>query len=465
MHIELDRTQKASLTRQVYEALKEKILSGELAAGQQLPPTRSLAVELSVSRNVVLYAYDQLTAEGYIESVSGSGTFVKPNLYLPSPAKGAVFAERELIGLRHEPQAGLIDFRTGVPDLSFFPIRKWGRLYQSICDSLNPETLDYYEPQGSYRLRKHLAAYLQRSRGVICRPEQMIITTGAAQAFTLTARMLLRASSTVVVEDPINCDILKIIQATGAHVIPVPVDQSGMQTDLLPDGAHPTLIFTTPSHQFPIGSILSAERRIALIRYAEKNGSYILEDDYDSDFRFVGLPIAAMQSLCPERVIYTGSFSKKLFPALRLGFIVLPESLTRRFAEIKHLEDLHSPVLEQLTLAAFIEQGLLEKYIHASKRLYQHRRKVMESALKNAFGDSVVILGNDTGIHLVAQFPGRVFSPDVYPRLAQNGVRVYPIDIHTIEPGLYRDMLMLGYGNLSDDMILEGVRRMRQVII
>ena len=307
LYIKLDRSRKTSLTQQLYTGIIEKILNGALSAGEKLPSSRSLSRSLGVSRNVVLEAYDQLTAEGFIESAHGSGTYVADGTQMNGYRIGQVPQKKPLTGLLYEPDSAVIDFRTGVPDLSLFPVTKWGGLYRSVCESLDPITLDYYQALGCYELRYALARSLNKTRGVVCDADHILITTGAAQAFALTARVL-TPKEHVIVEDPINNDILKIIKASGADVHPVIVDDQGIRADLLPDLNTVKYIFTTPSHHFPTGGILSAQRRIALIQYAESHGGYVVEDDYDSEYRFTGAPIHSLQSLNPDRVIYVGTF-------------------------------------------------------------------------------------------------------------------------------------------------------------
>ena len=262
IYIEINKTSKTPLTRQIYFAIRSKILNGILKKNEQLPSSRALAKELCISRNVVLEAYDQLISEGYIITRKGSGTYVSSGAYLRN-YHIKKFAEKDsLIGLRCEPDEKIIDFRTGVPDLSLFPLKKWGHLYKTVCASLVSYNLDYHEPRGCYELRYELAKYLRRKRGVMCHPKQIVITTGAAQAFTLTSRLLLDKNQHVVVEDPINKDIFKMLVQSGAAVHAIPVDDKGLVTNRLPTAVAPRLIFTTPSHQFPLGGILPISRRI-----------------------------------------------------------------------------------------------------------------------------------------------------------------------------------------------------------
>ena len=462
LHIDIDKNLGIPLHRQVYNSVRTQILEGHLKKSFKLPSTRELALSLGISRNVIIEAYEQLIAEGYIETAKGSGTFVADGAFLEGYKQKERSPKKSIVGLRHEPDADIVDFRTGVPNLRLFPIKQWGRIYKEVCENLSANDLDYYEPRGCYELRYELSKYLYRSRGVMCDADQIFITTGAAQAFTLTSRMLLSNLTHVVVEDPINSDILKIIRSTGAVIHPIPVDEQGIVTKELPGGINARLIFTTPSHQYPTGGILSAKRRIELIEYAKESNGYIVEDDYDSEYRFSGSPISSLQSLCFERVIYVGTFSKKLFPALRIGYIVLPKNLEYQFGRTKHLEDLHSPVLEQLALARFITTGMLDRYINTSRKFYKNKRELLERELTKAFGSNVVFRGNSTGIHLVAQFIGLKFTQEMFSVFASFGFNIHSIEEHTIKKGQYDSSLMLGYGNLSDEDIVLGVKRMKK---
>lgn len=460
MYIQLQRDSKVPMSQQLYRALRRKILSNDLSPHTRLPSTRQLASDLHVSRNVVLEAYDQLYAEGFTHSIHGSGTYVSENTQLSTPHPVQSIESTNQTGLRHEPIPDVIDFRPGVPDLSLFPMNRWGKLYKEVCDDVAAQRLDYYESRGSYQLRLQLTHYLQRSRGVICTPEQILITTGAAQAFTITARTLLTPMDHAVLEDPVNQDILEIFRRTQANIHPVPVDDAGIQVERLP--AHPyRLLFVTPSHQFPLGGILPVQRRIALIQQAHLHQGYIIEDDYDSEFRYNTPPIQSLQSLAPDRVIYVGSFSKKLYPALRIGFIVMPPALIESLSNAKHLEDIHSPVLEQLTLARFMQQGLLDKHIRTSRKVYHQRRNYLERALCQAFGDDIRIHGNATGIHLVVHFSSYAFPATMFHHFSSHGLRLYAIGTHSSFPHFHENQLMLGYGNLTIEQISQGVQRLR----
>lgn len=461
--IPIERSSPTPLIRQVYEHIRAQILCGTLQGGTQLPSTRELAENLHLSRNVVLEAYDQLLAEGYLESRAGSGTYVAHGLHFEKEHSGpdVLLAPSVTSFPRENP---LIDFRSGLPALDLFPRKQWSQLAQQVYATVEPALFGYDNPEGRPELRTALARYLQRTRGVSCQPAQILILSGASQAFSLLNRLLLSSSDALVIEDPVNYEVQLILSSSGAQLVPVPVDERGMQTDLLPLTRRPRGILVTPSHQFPQGGILPIQRRLQLLQFARTVDCYLVEDDYDSEFRYVGHPISSLQGLCPERVIYIGTLSKILSPALRLGYLVLPLELVERARSIKRSLDLHSPSLDQLILAQFIQTGHLERHILRMKRVYQRRRNVLIAQLRQHFSDQVDILGDATGLHLVARFPRVIFTPETITTLEQTGVRVYPVEQHTIVKGQHQHDIILGYSHLSPAQIEQGIGRIKLTI-
>lgn len=461
--ITVDRAQKTPIIRQVYDQIRLSIMKGDLRAGEQLPSTRQLARDLHVSRIVIVEVYDQLLAEGYIESRQGSGTYVAEGAYLE-------VVPRERFPLVHtsvdteKENRSIIDFRSGLPALDLFPRKLWGQLVLRVCAEASPSVFGYDHPEGCVDLRIALARYLARTRRVRCHPDQLVITSGAAQAFSLVARLLLSPGDEVIIEDPVTYDVQRIFCAVGAALFPIPVDEDGMQTGLLPLEKHPAFVFVTPSHQFPLGGLLPIQRRIQLIQFARAAGCYLVEDDYDSEFRYSGTPVSSLQELEPERVIYVGTLSKILSPALRLGYAVLPPSLIERCRHLKRLNDLHSPVLEQLALAHFIEEGHLERHIMKMKKIYRKRREAVIAALETHCPRQLHIYGDVAGLHLVAEFGGRALTEQIFADLEEAGVRLYPVERHAIRKGGHQSKVILGYGNLTPEEIEEGVRRIKTVL-
>ncbi len=466
MHIEINRQSKIPLIRQLYKGIRDSVLEGRLTAEFRLPSSRQLASELDVSRVVVIEAYEQLVAEGYLQTKIGAGTYVA-NIKPYRVEKKTFFeplskSSTQKSGLANEGCVYEVDFRTGAPDLSLFPVEKWGYLYKQVCQEISSHALDYYDASGSYQLRRALTEYLGRTRGIVTKAENLVITTGAAQAFTLLSRLLVEEGKRVVVEDPINKDINSMLLQTGGDIQAVPVDAYGIQTRLIKKDQSPSLVFTTPSHQFPMGGILSIDRRLSLIECVKKGEGYIIEDDYDSAFRYNGNPVSALHTLAPDKVIYTGTFSKILFPALRIGYVILPDQLVDDFMDLKHLEDLHTPILEQLTLAKFIDEGYLDRHIYRCKRVYKKKNLLLQKVLVDTFGNKVKILGDSAGIHLVAEFQGYSFESEDFEAMELLGLHINPITPHTRYPEEHKHHLMLGYGHLTLNEISEGVKLLQR---
>lgn len=461
--LSLERSSTIPLIKQIYHQVRERILRGELTGGYKLPSTRQLATDLHISRTVVLEAYDQLLAEGYIESRAGSGMYITSGIMIQAWKKPEV---APLIPDRQVEKTLPIDFRSGIPALDLFPRKTWGQLARETYTTASVADFNYDRPEGRYGLRLALTRYLSRSRGITCSPEQIIITAGAAQAYSLLTRALLSQGDCICVEDPSTADIKTILTETGAGLWPIPVDAQGLQTEYLPADRCPRLVITTPSHQFPLGGLLPVQRRIQLLEFARATNCYLVEDDYDSEFRYSGPPISSFQELAPDRVIYIGTFSKILAPSLRLGYMILPGALVEAFRRQKRLTDIHAPSCDQLILARFIEEGYLERHIMKMRRIYGKRRETLIQNLHHYFADRVTISGTATGIHLVAHFQQTVFTSEVLQTLEQAGVRIYPVGEHALlSRERYDGQCILGYGHLDQPDLIEGVKRMHQVLI
>ncbi|MCR6109761.1 PLP-dependent aminotransferase family protein [Bacillus sp. A301a_S52] len=460
--VPIDRKRDIPFISQVYTQIRTRILQGNLLAGERLPSTRQLANELHVSRNVVLGAYEQLIAEGYIEPHQGSGTFVAEGAYLEQihNKKNDPFFERDEFADKED----LIDFRSGLPDLQFFPRKIWAKLSYDACMDSPNTVLSYGYPEGLLKLRQSLSRYLVKSRGVQCEPHQLVITSGATQGLALVAKLLLKKDDRILMEDPVTKDIQKILSTLGSILHPIPVDEYGMRTELITPDLHPKCIFVTPSHQYPLGGTLPIQRRIQLIQYARATGCYIIEDDYDSEFRYEGASLSSLQGLDPNHVIYIGSFSKILSPALRLGYLLLPPRLIKESRKIKWFMDLHTPSLDQITLGHFMEKGYLERHIHKMKKIYKKRRNHLIKVMENHFSHQVKIVGHSTGLHLVGEWQHKVFTEDFIKKMGDKGIRVYPVEDHAIKKGKHQNKMILGYGHLCEEKIEEGVRRLAECL-
>ena len=321
MLFQVDRTDKKTLTQQVYEQLRNFILNGDVRTGEKLPSTRELATSIGVSRNIILEVYNQLVDEGYLLVRPKSGTFVAPNTLLNQNERPRSIQTEDT---NSKIINDIIDFKAATPATDHFPRKVWGRLAKEVCYDAPDSIFGYTSPDGVMELREELSRYLQRTRGVISNPDQIIITSGATQALSLITDVVLKNRNYVAVEDPVTDEMRTIFSYGGAKIQPIPVDDKGIQPKYLSKENPPGFVFVLPSHQFPLGGTLSIQRRIQLIEYARECNCYIVEDDYDSEFTYEGTPIHSVQGLDPDKVIYVGTFSKILSPALRIGYVVLP---------------------------------------------------------------------------------------------------------------------------------------------
>ncbi len=459
--IEIDKNSPVSLTAQLISELRKKILASQLAAGERLCPSRQLAQELGVSRNTVITAYEQLIAEGYLDSRTGSGTYVAEleNVHTGiSPVRSTPKAGRKI-----EKSTGkkMILFDAGAPDISCFPIIQWSKALKEACLMSPASGFGYGPPSGESRLREALCEYLQRSKGIQCSPEQMIIVPGTSGGISLISKLFFGKDASVIMEDPSISFIRNIFACDGYRVQPVPVDSQGMRTNELWKLPAPKLIYTVPSHQFPTGAILPVVRKLELLRYARETGSYIIEDDYDSEFYYQGMPIQSLFNLDSNRTIYLGTFSKIFSPAIRLGYMILPSELIYGAIELTEQLNVRAETLSQLAMAYFINNRLLDRHIYKMKRHYAARRKFLIECLRNYFADKITISGENAGLHLMASFEAD-FTEEDFIRLYENGVIADCVEDFAMIKGHYKNKLLLGYGNLNPTQIETGVRLLKQ---
>lgn len=465
MWIPIDKHSNVSLIQQIYERIREMILSGELKGEERLPSSRKLAETLNVSRTIILEVYDQLIAEGYVKTKTGSGTFVEPGITLgqfPLLDKG-ILTKKPSQNIQSKKEH-IIDFRSGVPALNEFPRKKWAQVAKTVYENIDESLLGYSLPEGSKELRNTLSDYLYKTRGIKCNPNQIIITSGATQAINIVAKLLIKPGGELIIEDPVTKEIREIFMERGASIIPISVDDLGMKTELLSGNQDPSFVFVTPSHQFPLGGTLPIQRRLQLIQFATKTNCFIVEDDYDSEFRYAGSPVSSIQGLLPERVIYIGTFSKILSPSLRIAYLILPLSLVEKGKMLKRYTDYHSPTMEQLVLARFIEQGYLDKHITKMRKIYRTKREVLINCITKEFGEQVKVKGHSTGIHLIVEFDSVSFTNEIVNKIEKHGVKIYPVDNHSFLKGTHQNKLIIGYGNLSVEDIAEGIRRLKKGI-
>jgi GntR family transcriptional regulator/MocR family aminotransferase len=450
--IELNRESELQLWRQIYQAMKELMVSGLLAAGEAVPSTRELAKELNVSRNTVCGAYDLLISEGYLISSQGAFTRVADGLCMES-AEPVISPK-----IKRQPARPIaVSFRTGRPDLSQFPRFLWQQLLHKASGELSLETFGYTGPHGLPELREEIAAWLFRSRGLKVVPDNIFITAGATQGLHIIADILCKDSKNILMEDPCHLGMLGTFINKGCNIIPIPVDAKGMQTDYLSKCKSTGPIYVTPSHQFPLGGILPASRRTELIHFARENNLYIIEDDYDSEFRYNGESVAPMYTMDPQRVIYVGTFSKTVFPALRIGYVILPYQLQARWQDLRTHTDVQNPPFEQAALAEFLRSRKLDRHIQRMRKIYGYRRKLLLESLAEAFGDKWTAYGDCAGLHVAIDFPGMKFDEAFQSNCLQKELYVTPVENHCIEKGRHQNMLLIGYGHLEPDQIKRGV--------
>jgi GntR family transcriptional regulator/MocR family aminotransferase len=455
--ITVDRGAGPPLTRQIFERVRDLILSGTLAADTRMLSTRELAAELSVSRNIVMNAFDQLLAEGYVRTRTGAGTYVATGARF-SPRKLPDISSIRLVGLRPF-HTDLVDFRSGLPNLNRFPVSTWQRLSRDVWNALTPLDLSYSQPEGRSELRAEISRYIAAYRGVRCHPEQILVTGGTTQAVGIVSRLLMRhGPGTCVLEDPVTYDIQKIVSGFGARIVPVRADGEGLVVDSLPSRMRPAFVYVTPSHHFPLGGVMPIQRRALLLEYVQGRGAYVIEDDYDSEFSYDSPPISSIQGLDPQRVIYIGTFSKTLCPSLRIGYIVFPPQLVNEGREVKWFTDLHNSSVDQLILARFMADGHFLRHVHVMKKSHQSLRRVLVDSLEKHCAGTAEVIGHAAGLHLCARFKRVRFTVALLARLEKAGVKVYAVEDHAIRKGRWTDTIILGYGMLSPRRIDEGIR-------
>lgn len=450
--IVLQRDYEISLSRQIYQTLRERMVEGRVKAGEILPSTRDLAQQLAVSRNTVCEAYDMLLAEGYIISRQGAPSRVAAGLCIVRES-----GEKEYKKNQSHSIALIADFKTGQPDLRCFPRALWNQYLKKSIDDMPLAQLGYTGPEGLLQLREAIADWLFRSRGVPVDAQNIFITTGATHALHLLADLLCTGDKGLIIEDPCHIGMLRVLIGKGYPVKAVPVDCRGILTDHLPDRGE-AAIYVTPSHQFPLGGILPADRRAALIRYAREQGVYIIEDDYDSEFRYSGEPVAPLCSMDTERVIYVGTFSKIMFPALRIGYVILPRSLQEKWRYLRTHTDVQNPPVEQAALAGFISERRLDKHIHRMRKIYGERRKILLQGIHELFGDGWKPWGDAAGLHLALEFPNMKFDQSWIKKIRDLGIRIATVEKHCINKGMHTDKLLLGYGHLNTEEIRKGIQ-------
>lgn len=460
---------------QIYRRLRELILRGELADGTRLPSSRILAKEIGVARVTILQAYTQLEAEGLVQARRGAGTIVDAGLHGPD-------FERKISGLAYQPEVtewGLralgpddtteristtdhidIDFGVGRSFAQTFPYAIWRRLLARYLSTDDAMLSRYGSAAGFYPLRQTIADYLARERGVRCTAEQVVIVSGAQQALDILARVLLNPGDEVIVETPGYRDAFALFRLHGLRMRGLPVDDQGLPVDELPRDSSTRLVFVTPAHQFPKGGAMPTTRRLALLNWAVERNALVVEDDYDGDLRYGGRSLAALQGLDQSgSVVYLGTFSKVLFPALRLGYVVLPLSLLDVFVRAKDLVDRGAPTLTQAAVADFIAEGHFERHLRRLRHLYGRRRAVLVEALDAHLSGRLSFSSLAAGLHIMVYLDPAIDETRLVRNAAARGVRVYGgRSFHLEVPA--PPSILLGFSGLQDGEIREGVARL-----
>lgn len=484
--LNLDPTQGSTLQSQLSEQMTALIRGGQLKAGQMLPSSRELSRQLGVSRNTVSEVYGRLATDGYIHTVVARGTFVRsamPEDAMLGGAKAIIekgvppaavnlplpYSARGLPGLFSPPDPDIrTDFRFGRADAQSFPVKTWRRLLLECLGGAPERISQYNDPSGLPDLRELIAAFVGPARGINAKADDIIVVSGFQQGIDLTAHLLVGVNAPVLIEAPCYRGAAFLFESYGGRVSPIAIDDSGLLVDRLPEGIV-KLVYVTPSHQFPTGVTMSLERRLQLLEWAARVGAYILEVDYDVDFRYEGEILPSLYSLDRNNcVIYLNSFSRSLGPGLRLGYMILPPSLLRAASILKGLIDNGCPWLEQATLAQFMRNRSLDEQIKRVRRTYMRRRDAVVASLAEQFGDTF-LTGSEGGTHMLWRVPEHVGSAREIARKARSvGIGLHPLEdgavlFHQSLQGSERSIL-IGYTHLAEPQIIDGITRIARAV-
>lgn len=473
------------LYRKIYEAIRAAILSGEFTSKMRLPSTRILAQNLGVSRITIINAYEQLFAEGYLEGQTGAGTFVASKLpdelLHASKTKPKRREKKQILPLNLSPfgekllakefESARVQFATkfqpfqnGLTAIDEFPFEIWSRIAAKFHKNPPRSILGYGDPQGFYKLREAVGAHLRSARGVNCTAEQIIITSGAQQALDLAARIFLSEKDSFLIENPCYKEAQNSFSATGAKIVPVSIDADGFNLANVPKtGEKAKLVYVTPSHQYPLGVTMTLARRLELIEWARKQNAWIVEDDYNSEFRYAGRPLASLQGLDKNgRVIYVGTFSKTIFPALRIGCLVVPPELVNVFAVARAFNDAHSAVVNQAILAEFIAEGHFARHVRRMRQLYEKRQEILVREVKHKLSEFIEIERSDAGMHLIGWLVKDSDEEKISGEAAGQGIKLSPVSSYYLnEPK--RKGFIFGYTAFDERQLKEAVGKLAEI--
>ncbi len=482
--INLDPKLKIPLYKQLYKQLRKAILEKRFKGDQKMPGTRTLASALGISRNTVNLAYEQLIIEGYLKGVTGAGTFVTGELpdEVLIPKQSETPNQKDNIRKFHlhklddevlffskknSLQENILPFRSGIPAVSEFPFETWTKITNLVLRNMNSSYLGYGDAAGYKPLRIAIASYLRTYRAVRCNDEQVIIVNGSQQALHLICKTLLQNSSKVWMEDPGYPGARISFLSSGAKIYPVPVNEEGLDLNYaIKNYPAPEIIYTTPSHQYPLGYTMSIAKRLKLLEWANKQETWLIEDDYDSEYRYTGNPLPSVQGLDSGGcVIYAGTFSKVLFPGLRIGYVVLPSAgITEQFIAAKAITDRQSSIIEQVVLARFIEEGHFTRHIRKMRMLYKQRQDYFISEINKELEPLLKINPSGAGMHLIGWLPKNFDDADISKRAKQNMLYVNPLSYYKIKfslpPGL-----ILGYTAFDEKTIRNGVQKLAKSLV
>ena len=487
--VHLDPTSQMPLYCQLYDGIRAAILAGHFPAGARLPATRALATEFSISRNTVLEAFQRLFAEGYLEGKIGSGTYVSKSLpddllrarpisgLNVSPQRPDLPTTSRALSLRGQVTASMRmtvsddnvyqvrPFVTGLPALDAFPIDTWIRVANRCWRYLSMRELGYADPAGYMPLRRAVAARLRETRAVQCDAGQVIIVSGTQQAINLCAQLLLNPGDAVWIEDPTYLGARAALSNSGARLVPVSVDQEGLiVSEGMATEPNACMAFVSPSYQLPMCVTMSLARRLALLGWAARTGAWVIEDDYDSEFRYAGRPLASLQSLdTANRVIYIGTFSKSLLPALRLGYLVAPPDLVDAFIAARAIADRHAHTFDQAIVADFITEGHFAQHLRRMRTLYQERQSVLVSAAQRDLGGMLDVQAKDAGLNLVGWLPEGIDDAAVSHCVAEHNISAPAISAYALRPQK-RGGLVLGYAALTPREIRKGIKDLAPIL-
>lgn len=481
VHIQLDNYSSIPLYHQLYNVIRKSISTGKLKAGLKLPGTRTLAKEFKVSRNTILLAFEQLIAEGYIKGKAGAGTYVTNEFpdKLTKEVKKQKQADDFLINLKsknaptldsHEqrimPENNFVPFQHGIPSVKDFPFDLWIKTFNKVMRRFSESQLSKIEGSGYKDLKEEISKYLQTYRAVNCTPDQIFIVNGSQQGLYLLSRTLMKEGNNFLLEDPFYFGVKDAIRSSKVNIIPIPVDEEGIKIDYaIKNFSNANFIYTTPSHQYPLGSTMSNSRRLKLLDFAGENNIWIIEDDYDGEFRYTGNPLPSLQGMDKNgKVIYLGTFSKVLFPGLRLGYLVLPSIDTvEALAAERKVIDRQSPILEQLVLAEFMKCGHFTRHIRKMRMLYKERQENLISEIKKELGGIIEIQPSASGMHVLAWLPEHLDDKAVCKELRYNGLTTFPLS-NLILKYKQKSALVLGYTAFNSEEIKWGVKILRNTI-